>query len=61
MDINPLSSVFNFGSNLLDKIFPDKTEAAKAKLALQELAQNGELAKLQAQAGKIRYNWFSKL
>jgi len=50
--MNPLA-IFDFGSNLLDKFFPDKDEAAKAKIKLIELQQNGELVKLQTQAGII--------
>lgn len=34
-------------SNVLDKIFPDETKATEAKLKVMELAQNGELAKLE--------------
>lgn len=51
--MNPLSSIFDFGSNLLDKFFPDKDEANKAKIMLLEMKQNGELAKLQTSAGII--------
>jgi len=41
-------SVFNLASTVIDKIFPDKTEAQKAKLRLKELEQSGELAKMAA-------------
>jgi hypothetical protein len=34
---------------IFDKIFPDKAEAEKAKLALLELQQRGELAHLEAE------------
>jgi hypothetical protein len=34
--------------DILDKIFPDKTAAEAAKVKLMELAQSGELAKLNA-------------
>ena len=50
--MNPLA-ILDFGSTLLDKFFPDKDEAAKAKLHLMELHQNGELSKLQTRAGII--------
>ena len=53
MGINPLDSVFNFGSNLLDKFFPDKDEANKAKLALMQMKASGELAQLQTSAGIV--------
>ena len=50
--MNPLA-ILEFGSTLLDKFFPDKDEAAKAKLHLLEMQQNGELSKLQIRAGII--------
>ena len=53
MALNPLDSVFNFGSNLLDKFFPDKDEANKARLALMQMKENGELAELQTSAGIV--------
>ena len=53
MSLNPLESVFDFGSNLLDKFFPDKDEANKAKLMLLKMKQDGTLKKLQTSAGII--------
>jgi hypothetical protein len=44
-DITGLGSVFDFASKVIDKIFPDKTEAEKAKLAMFQLQQQGELQK----------------
>ncbi|PHS21842.1 MAG: hypothetical protein COA84_14815 [Robiginitomaculum sp.] len=46
-------AIFDFGSTLLDKFFPDKDEAAKAKVKLIEMQMNGELSKLQVSAGII--------
>lgn len=46
LDITGLGSVFDFGSKILDKIFPDKDAADKAKLAMLELSQKGELQAL---------------
>lgn len=43
IDITGIGSVFDFGTALLDKIFPDKSEAEKAKLQLLSLQQSGEL------------------
>lgn len=47
-------------SGLLDKFFPDKEAADAAKLKLMEMAQNGELAQLQAAttlaSGQIEVN-----
>ena len=62
--------IFSLVSTVIDKIFPDKTEADKAKLALLELEQKGELAVLdalksqdagQAEINKVEAasaNWF---
>lgn len=44
---NPLSDVLSFGGKVLDKLFPDKNEAEKNKLALLALAQDGGLNELQ--------------
>lgn len=35
--------------NVLDKLFPDPTAAGEAKMKLMELAQTGELAKMNAE------------
>lgn len=50
--MNPMA-IFDFGSTLLDKFFPDKDEAAKAKIKLVEMQMNGELSKLQISSGII--------
>jgi hypothetical protein len=42
-DITGLGSVFDFGSKIIDKIFPDKTAADKAKFDLLTMQQAGEL------------------
>lgn len=41
-----LDGIFDFGSKVIERIWPDPTEAEKAKIRLAELAQNGELAEL---------------
>ncbi len=43
MAFDPLSAILEVGGKVLDKIFPDKTEAEKAKFKMFELAQQGEL------------------
>jgi hypothetical protein len=48
LSINPLDSVLNFGSKLLDKFIPDPAQKAAAQLELVKLSQSGELAKLAA-------------
>jgi hypothetical protein len=47
LDITGIGAIFDFGSKVIDKIFPDKNEAAKAKLAMMEMQQKGELAQLE--------------
>lgn len=47
--MNPLSIVFGLGVSIIDKLFPDPTKAAEAKLKLMELEQNGELQKITGQ------------
>jgi hypothetical protein len=46
-DLTGLGSVFDLGSKILDKIWPNKDEADKAKLALLQMQQNGELKGLE--------------
>lgn len=46
-DITGLGSAFDFGSKIIDKLFPDKAEADKQKLALLTLQQNGEFKELE--------------
>lgn len=43
MAVDPLSAGLNLGSAIIDKIFPDKNERNKYKLALLEMEQRGEL------------------
>ena len=50
LDITGLGSVFDFGSKVIDKIFPNKDDAEKAKLAMLQMAQNGEFKELDLQA-----------
>jgi len=45
-DITGLGSIFDFGGKIIDKIFPDKDAADKAKLELFRLQQTGELKQL---------------
>ena len=44
----PLGAIFDIGSKLVDKFFPDPAQAEQAKLKLLEMQQNGELAQLNA-------------
>jgi hypothetical protein len=49
-DITGLGSVFDLGSKVLDKIFPDKDAADKAKLELLRLQQAGEFKQLEIES-----------
>jgi len=46
LDALGIGSIADFGGKILDKIFPDKADADKAKFALFELQQKGELQDL---------------
>jgi hypothetical protein len=46
-DITGLGAVFDFGSKLIDKIFPDKDKAEAAKLEMFKLQQQGSLTEIQ--------------
>jgi hypothetical protein len=48
MDITGFGAVFDFGSKVLEKIFPDPAIAANAKIELFKLQQSGDLAQLAA-------------
>lgn len=47
-DITGLGAIFDFGSSIINKIWPDANEAEKAKLRLLELQQAGEFKELEA-------------
>lgn len=49
MDLTGLGSIFDFGSKVLEKIFPDPAKAQEAKIELFKLQQTGELAQLAAE------------
>lgn len=49
MAFDPLSNILNLASTVIDKIFPDKNEAEKAKVKMAELAMQGQLEELKAQ------------
>lgn len=56
MALDPLSSVLDIGGKIIDKIWPDKNEAEKARVKLAELAQAGELKELELLAKQIEVN-----
>lgn len=48
-DISGLGSVFDFATNIINKIFPDKTDQERALAALQMARLQGELTDAQNQ------------
>jgi hypothetical protein len=46
MALDPVTAILNVGSQIIDKIFPDKTEAEKAKVELAKAQMNGSLDEL---------------
>lgn len=48
---NPLllGGIFDIAVKVIDRVFPDKTQAAEAKLKLIEMDQKGELAQMASQ------------
>ncbi len=49
MDITGIGSIFDFGSKVIDKIWPNAEDAQKAKLAMLQMQQAGEFKELEAQ------------
>ena len=45
----PLDAILNIGNTIINKLFPDPEQAAKAQLALMKMQQDGELAAIVAQ------------
>lgn len=53
MDPITLSGIFGIGSKLIDKLFPDPEQKAKAQLELLRLQQAGELDQVKVQLSAI--------
>ena len=53
MDITGLGAIFTLGGKIIDKLFPDKTEAEKLKLALLQQQQAGEFKDLEMRFSAI--------
>ena len=54
MDFTGLGAIFNMGSKIIDKIWPDKAEAERAKIELFKMTQAGEFKELEAELEKAR-------
>lgn len=49
MSLDPISAILNIGSKVIDRLWPDPTQAAAAKLELFKLQQSGELQQIMGQ------------
>ena len=47
--MDPISALLSIGNTIIQKIFPDPTQAAQAQLALLKMQQDGELAAISGQ------------
>lgn len=53
MDPLTIGGIFNIGGKLIDKLFPDPEQKAKAQLELLKLQQAGELDEIKTQLSAI--------
>lgn len=49
MSLDPVTAILDIGSKVIDRLWPDPTQAAAAKLELFKLQQSGELAQITGQ------------
>ena len=49
----PIADLLNIGGKLIDKLIPDPEAKAKAQLDLARLAQEGQLAQIQAEVADL--------
>ena len=48
MSIDPITAVLSIGESLITRLFPDPEQQAKERLKLTQMAQDGDLARLDA-------------
>ena len=53
MAFDPVTAALEVGCKIIDKLFPDKTEAEKNKLRLMEMQQSGDLKGIELQLSAI--------
>jgi hypothetical protein len=53
MSLDPVTALLDIGGKVIDRIWPDATQAANAKFELFKLQQSGELAQI---AGQLEIN-----
>ena len=63
MSLDPVTALLDIGGKVIDRIWPDPTQAAQAKLELFKLQQSGDLAIIagQLEINKVEAgstNWF---
>ena len=60
MSLDPLTAIFELGKTAIEKIWPDPSKRADELFKLEQLKQQGDLAKLQAEVslmlGQIEIN-----
>lgn len=49
MAFDPLTAIFNIGNTLIDRLIPDKTQAAQAKAQLVQMQVQGQLDEIKGQ------------
>lgn len=49
MSLDPVTALLDIGGKVIDRLWPDPTQAAQAKLELFKLQQSGELAQITGQ------------
>jgi len=49
MALDPITAVLDIGSKVIDRLWPDPSQAASAKLELYKLQQSGELQQIMGQ------------
>lgn len=54
MAFDPVTAIADIGGKILDKIFPNPAERDLAKAKLEEIRNNGELAKIAADTERLR-------
>ena len=53
MSLDPITAVLDIGGKVIDKLWPDASEAEKAKFELFKMQQNGELDGMKTQLSAI--------
>lgn len=56
MPLDPITAILNIGGQIIDKIFPSKDEAEKAKLKMADLAMQGQLEQIKLLVNQMQIN-----